>query len=64
LKIAVSGTWKVSDGVIIATVTKTNVPELIKEGIVTKDRVLSLDEKLLKLEAEDGKEQVRKRVKE
>jgi hypothetical protein len=64
LKIVISATWKVSDGMIIATVTKTNVPELIKEGHVSKDQVISIDEKLLKFKTERGDEKVRKRVRE
>lgn len=64
LEIAISGTWKVLDGTIIATVTKTNVPELIKEGHISKDQVLLIDEKLLKFKGENGKERVHKRVNE
>jgi len=33
-------------------------------GHVSKDKVLSIDDKLLKFKTEDGKEKVRKRVNE
>jgi hypothetical protein len=62
-KVVLSGTWKVSEGVIIGTVTKTNVPDLIVEGFVTKDQVVSLDDKLLTYKTENGKENSRKRIK-
>jgi hypothetical protein len=64
LKVTLSGTWKVMDGLIIATVTKTSAPELIKEGHVSKDQVISIDDKMLRYKTERGKESTRKRVKE
>ena len=64
LTIRLSGTWKVADGMIIATVTKTSAPDLLPEGHVSKDRVLSIDEKALRYKTETGKESVRRRVKE
>ncbi|HEV3437325.1 MAG TPA: hypothetical protein VG122_08200, partial [Gemmata sp.] len=64
LKITVSGTWKVKDGVIIATVTKTSAPELIKEGLVSKDTVISIDDKVFKYKDMGGKEKSQKRMKD
>jgi hypothetical protein len=64
LKISLSGTWKVSEGVIIATVKKTNVPDIIKEGLVSKDKVISIDDKVLKYKDEMDKEKTHKRAKE
>jgi hypothetical protein len=64
LKVTVSGTWKAMDGVIVATVTKTNVPDLIKEGFVSKDTVISIDDKEFKYKSEQGKERTEKRIKE
>lgn len=64
LKITVSGTWKVMDGMIVDTVTKTSAPELIKKGHVSKDRVLSIDDKVLRYKTETGKESARKRIKD
>lgn len=64
IKVTLSGNWKVKDGIIVATVTKTSTPELIKEGHVSKDQVISIDDKMLKYKSEKGKESVRKRVKD
>jgi hypothetical protein len=64
LKISVSGTWKVKDGIIVATVTKTSHPELIKEGLVSKDKVISVTEKELKYKDEMGKEKLHKKMKD
>jgi len=64
LKIFLEGTWKVKDGVIIATVTKTSHPELIKEGHVSKDKLISVTDKELKYKDEMGKEKLHKRMKD
>ncbi len=64
LSITFSGTWKVVDGMIVGRMTKSYIPELLKEGKVYKDQVLSIDDKILKFKTEDGKESVRKRIKE
>lgn len=64
IKMVLAGTWKVKDGVIISTVTKTNNPEIVKEGLTTKDKVVSIDDKSLKYTSEDGKERTDKRAKE
>jgi hypothetical protein len=63
-KIALSGTWKVKDGAIIATVTKTSNPDLVKEGVVSKDKVVSVTDKELKYTDELGKEKSHKRMKD
>jgi hypothetical protein len=63
-KIALSGTWKVKEGVIVATVTKTNNPDLVKEGVVSKDKVISVTDKELKYTDEMGKEKLHKRMKD
>jgi hypothetical protein len=64
LKIILEGTWKVKDGVIIATVTKTSHPEHIKEGHVSRDILISVTEKELKYKDEMGKEKLHKRTKD
>jgi hypothetical protein len=62
--VAISGTWKVADGVVTETVTKSNVPDLIKEGLVSKDKVISVDDKEYKYKDEMGKEKSHKRKKD
>jgi hypothetical protein len=64
VKVVISGTWKVADGVVTETVTKSNVPELIKEGLVTKDKVISVDDKEYKYKDDMGKEKSHKRKKD
>jgi hypothetical protein len=60
-----SGTWKVSDGVLITTNTKTSAPDVLKVG-VSKDPVLSIDEEVFRYKDMDrgGTAGVQKRVKE
>lgn len=62
-KIVVSGTWKVADGVILDTVEKTNT-ENLKVGRVTRDTVISIDDKTLKYTTQKGRERTWKRVKD
>jgi hypothetical protein len=64
LKVFLEGTWKVKDGVITATVTKTSHPELIKEGHISKDKLISVSDKELKYTDEMGKEKLHKRTKD
>lgn len=64
LKISITGTWKVSEGVVTETVTKTNVPDVIKEGLVSKDKVISIDDKTYKYKDDAGKEKTHKRMKD
>ena len=64
IKVAISGTWKVADGVVTETVTKSNVPDLIKEGLVSKDKVISVDDKEYKYKDDSGKEKSHKRKKD
>jgi hypothetical protein len=64
IPISLEATWKVSKGMLLATVTKTNVPEMMKEGHMEKDQVLSVDEKAFRYKSEKGKERVQTRTKE
>lgn len=62
IDISLLGSWKVSNGTIIATVTETNVPQIIREGHTSKDKVIAIDDKRLVYVTEDGKESTRKRI--
>ncbi len=64
LQLSMAGTWKVSDGVLIETITKTNMPELLKVGHVSRARVVFIDQSTLRFRGDDGKEIVRQRVKD
>ena len=63
IEITVSGTWKVKEGVLIETITKSSSP-IFKEGRESKDTVISIDEKVLKFKDEMGKERTAKRINE
>ncbi len=63
-KIAISGTWKVADGVITSTVTKSSLSVVIAQGRVYKDQVLAIDEKAIKYKTEAGTDRVRLRLAE
>jgi hypothetical protein len=64
LKLTLSGTWKVADGFIIVTITKSDSPDSIKEGLVSKHKVDSIDEKQLKYKDEMDRAKVLQRAKE
>jgi hypothetical protein len=56
-----TGTWKVSDGVLIETI-ETVDPPVKKKGDMTKDKVLSITAKMMKVRTESGREVVKTRV--
>jgi len=62
MKINVSGTWKVKDGYVIETAAKSDIPN-VKAGDVTKDQVLQIDEKTMKIKDEMGRAHVATRDK-
>lgn len=62
VKIVLSGTWKVADGVIASTVTKSSMPAVIGTGCTYKFQVVAIDERSLKYKNEADKEIVRMRV--
>ncbi|MBA4190731.1 MAG: hypothetical protein C0467_22325 [Planctomycetaceae bacterium] len=64
VKLSLSGTWKVSDGVIVSTVTKSSSPAIVAQGRVTKNHVISIGERTIKHKSEMGKECIRTRIKE
>lgn len=64
IKLTVSATWKVKDGVITEKVTKSNNPDIIKEGLESKDTIISVDSKEYKFKDEKDKERSYKRKKD
>jgi hypothetical protein len=60
--VKVEGSWKVSDGSILHTVTKSTHPGLAPVGGVLKERVISIDAKQMTVKRGVGKERERKRV--
>jgi hypothetical protein len=62
IKLTVSATWKVKDGLLIEKVTKRNNQDIIKEDTESKDTVISIDKKEYKFKDEQGKERSYKRM--
>ena len=58
------GTWKVSDGAILFTITKSTRPGVAPVGIEVKEVVQAIDEKTVRYTRGLGKIKERKRVKE
>ena len=63
LKLTISGTWNVKNGYVIETVKKSSHPMFVKEGMVTKDQVISIDDTAYKFKTEKDEEKTQKRVK-
>jgi hypothetical protein len=63
-KLTLSGTWKVKDGSVIETITKSSNPDAIPEGKESKDKVISIDDKTYKFKDEKDKERTVKRLKD
>ena len=57
-----SGTWKVTDGTIVETVLQSDDPQGQAKGRVSKDKVLAISKKGLKVRSEEGKESELSRV--
>jgi hypothetical protein len=64
IKLTVSGTWVVKDGMVIETVKKSNQPMIVPEGKESKDKVISIDDKVYKFKDEMDKERTVKRIKD
>jgi len=54
----------VKDGMVIETVKKSNQPMIVPEGKESKDKVISIDDKVYKLKDEMDKERTVKRIKD
>jgi hypothetical protein len=63
ISISVEGTWEVKDGVLKETVTKSSNAQFPPVGLVTKDKVLRMDDKEFVYEDERGEIHTNKRVK-
>lgn len=63
LKVTVTGTWKIKDGVLVEVI-ETCDPPALKKGQESKDQVLSISDKEVKLKNEGGEEYVKVRLAE
>jgi hypothetical protein len=57
------GTWEVKDGYIIETVSKSSHTQFIAVGLVTKDKIHSIDDQAFEYLTEQGKIVKRQRKK-
>jgi hypothetical protein len=64
VEISTSGTWSVSSGTIVSTVTKSSRPRFAPVGSEVKEVVNAIDEKSVKFTRGAEQERVRTRVKE
>lgn len=64
IEVHIEGTWKVSGGAILATVSKSTRPGVVPIGIEVKEDVHAIDEKSMRFTRGLGKEKSRTRVKE
>lgn len=64
MKVALEGTWKLNGDILEETVTKSNLPELIPVGTVTKDKVLKVTDTEFTYEDEEGEEITETRIEE
>lgn len=62
LKVSLSGTWKVSNGTIIATPTKVNPPEALPKGEKSEEDVIAIDQNQITVKTKKGKEKIYKRL--
>lgn len=60
--IKVSGVWEIKNGVLIATVKKTNVPQMLPVDQVSKDKIVEINETVFRYKTEDGKLEWKTRV--
>ena len=63
-EVRLEGTWKVADGSILHTVTKSTHPGLAPVGGELREKVLAIDEKSLRVKRGVGAERERKRLAE
>lgn len=62
--VKVEGTWKVSEGAIVHKVTKSSHPGLAPVGGEMKERIVSIDDKQMRVKRGIAQERERKRVAE
>lgn len=62
ISIAYTGTWQVQNGALMETIKTTSNSNLLAVGLVTRDKILRLDDRELVFETETGKRVIRKRA--
>ena len=54
INIDAEGNWFIENGILVTTVTKTNIPEIMPNGSILKDTIIKLDNKIFKYSNEKG----------
>lgn len=54
IRIDVEGTWEVQNGVLIEQIKKSSHPDLVPVGLITRDTLLEVTNKVYRYKAEDG----------
>lgn len=62
LKVIVSGTWKVEDGVLVEEITKSSHPDIVSAGLVTRDTITDITKDEIIYRAQNGLEVVHRRA--
>ena len=62
IPIKLSGVWEIKNGTLIATVKKSNVPQMFPVGTVSKDKIVEINETVFRYKTEDGELERKTRV--
>jgi hypothetical protein len=60
--IKLSGVWEIKNGTLIATLKKSNVPQMMPVGTVSKDKIVEINETVFRYKTEDGELERKTRV--
>jgi hypothetical protein len=60
--ISVEGKWEIKNGVLIETITKSSDPQFPPVGMVSRDKIIKLDDKEFLYETERGKQESQTRI--
>ena len=62
IPIKLSGVWEIKNGTLIATVKKSNVPQMFPVGTVSKDKIVEINQTVYRYKTEDGELEQKTRV--
>lgn len=62
IPIKLSGVWEIKNGILIATVNKSNVPQMLPVGTVSKDKIVEINQTVFRYKTEDGELEQKTRV--
>ena len=62
IPIKLAGVWEIKNGTLIATLKKSNVPQMMPVGIVSKDKIVEINQTVFRYKTEDGELERKTRV--